>query len=197
MSSPLVVSPEEILDLSKSKIPKRNGKSRYDRSLSEKIRGGRSRTAMKKILQSIALLGEEATEDSSEDLTEEILDRRNKAAIKRIIRRINRIGEIFEDEETVDDAPWIVREKPLIFHREKKERIVTSAEMILPESELSRLRSEARKLKNWVKAKKAGVTDDVVDEIRATWRRDELAMVKFVEPLSRNMDRAREIIEVG
>ncbi|QHO09749.1 Chloroplastic group IIA intron splicing facilitator CRS1 [Arachis hypogaea] len=48
----------------------------------------------------------------------------------------------------------------------------------------------------WVKVKKLGVTQDVVDEIKRTWRNNELAMLKFDIPLCKNMDRAREIVEL-
>lgn len=92
-------------------------------------------------------------------------------------------------------VPWARAEEKMVFRREKKARVVTAAELTLPEPLLARLRGEARGMTRWVKAKKAGVTQDVVDEIRRAWRRGELAMVKIVAPLCRNMDRAREIIE--
>ena len=90
-----------------------------------------------------------------------------------------------------------VAERAVVFRRVKKEKMVTSAERMLLEEVLGRLRSEARKIKVWVKAKKAGLTQDVVDEIGRRWKRSELVMVKFVEPLCRNMDRAMEIVEVS
>jgi len=94
-------------------------------------------------------------------------------------------------------SPWVGVDKKLVFRREKKARQPTAAEMTLPGDVLARLRGEARSMKKWVKAKKAGVTQEVVDEIRRTWSKGELAMVKFVEPLRRNMDRAHEILEVS
>ncbi|CAA7402038.1 unnamed protein product [Spirodela intermedia] len=230
MRGPLVLPPGDVLDLSKPRSRKRNGKP-GEKSLTEKVRGGRSRLAMKKIVQSIARLGELShleQDESMEELRgevsdggkspmEEVLDRRSRLATKNIIQRIARLGELnrsdIDEEEKEDEIrtkgdpaignqpfsgkmPWVGSEKPLIFPRVKKPRTLTAAELILPEPLLARLRMEARKLNKWVKAKKAGVTDDVVDEIRATWRREELAMVRFVEPLCRNMDRAREIIEI-
>lgn len=48
-----------------------------------------------------------------------------------------------------------------------------------------------------IKARKAGITAEVVEEIKSTWRFQELAMVKIVDPLKRNMHRAHEIAEVG
>lgn len=52
-------------------------------------------------------------------------------------------------------------------------------------------------MNRWIKARKAGITAEVVEEIKRIWRFHELAMVKIVDPLKRNMDRAREIVEVG
>jgi RNA-binding protein YhbY len=66
----------------------------------------------------------------------------------------------------------------------------------LDQALLARLRGEAARMRQWVKVNKAGVTQGVVDEIRMFWRRNELAMLKFDVPLCRNMDRAREIVEV-
>lgn len=92
-------------------------------------------------------------------------------------------------------VPWL-REDRFVFRRMKKERMVTKAETMLDGELLERLKDEARKMRKWVKVKKAGVTESVVFEIRLAWRRNELAMVKFDVPLCRNMDRAREILEV-
>lgn len=93
--------------------------------------------------------------------------------------------------------PWARVEERMVFRREKKERMATRAELELPREELERLRVEARGLRKWVKAKKAGVTQEVVDEILKGWRKEELVMVKLVDPLCRNLDRAREIVEVN
>ncbi|KAL9689417.1 hypothetical protein QQ045_009802 [Rhodiola kirilowii] len=57
-----------------------------------------------------------------------------------------------------------------------------------------RLRNEARRMRKWVKVKKAGVTLEVVAEIKLIWRNQELVMVKFDVPLCRNMPRACEIL---
>lgn len=93
-------------------------------------------------------------------------------------------------------APWVTAEEKLVFGREKKVKVVTSAESVLAPELLFRLRGEARRMTRWVKAKKAGVTQGVVEEIRRGWKENELVMVRIVEPLRRNMDRAREIVEV-
>lgn len=78
----------------------------------------------------------------------------------------------------------------------KKEKVVSKAELSLDKELLERLRGEAAKMRTWVKVKKAGVTQSVVDEIRLTWRTSELAMIKFYMPLCRNMNRARDIVEM-
>ncbi|PIN24102.1 hypothetical protein CDL12_03157 [Handroanthus impetiginosus] len=59
---------------------------------------------------------------------------------------------------------------------------------------LEMLRSEAAVIRKWVKVKKAGVTQAVVDQVHFIWRNNELALIKFDIPLCRNMDRAREIV---
>ncbi|XP_020997015.1 chloroplastic group IIA intron splicing facilitator CRS1, chloroplastic isoform X1 [Arachis duranensis] len=92
--------------------------------------------------------------------------------------------------------PWEKDEKSVLFVRLKKEKPVTAADLTLDKVLLKRLRSEAAKMRIWVKVKKLGVTQDVVDEIKRTWRNNELAMLKFDIPLCKNMDRAREIVEL-
>ncbi|KAL9381241.1 hypothetical protein Peur_026898 [Populus x canadensis] len=91
--------------------------------------------------------------------------------------------------------PW-VREERVGNWRMKKEKVVSKAELSLDKELLERLRGEAAKMRTWVKVKKAGVTQSVVDEIRLTWRTSELAMIKFYMPLCRNMNRARDIVEM-
>lgn len=109
------------------------------------------------------------------------------------------------EEEIVDangsvrkrKVPWGNVVEKVVYPREKKERVVTTAKKILPKDVLRRLQEEAGKIDKWVKAKKAGLTDDVVDEIRRIWKKRELVKVKFRLPLSANMVRAREIVEVS
>lgn len=94
--------------------------------------------------------------------------------------------------------PWDKSDQDEAFlRRTKKEKVVTKAEMCLDRALLFRLRNEARRMRKWIKVKKAGVTWNVVKEIMLTWKDQDLAMVKLDIPLCRNMDRAIEIIEVG
>ncbi|KAL5809932.1 hypothetical protein ACOSQ4_026500 [Xanthoceras sorbifolium] len=91
--------------------------------------------------------------------------------------------------------PWS-KEERVVYRRMKKEKVERRAETVLDKVLLGRLRGEARRMRKWVKVMKAGVTENVVYEIRLAWRRSELAMVKFDIPLCRNMERAREIVEL-
>lgn len=91
--------------------------------------------------------------------------------------------------------PWSKADK-VVLRRMKKERVERRADLILEKGLLERLRVQARKMRKWIKVMKAGVTDDVVHHIKLTWRSSELAMLKFEIPLCRNMERAREIVEV-
>ncbi|KAJ1268237.1 hypothetical protein BS78_07G120700 [Paspalum vaginatum] len=97
-------------------------------------------------------------------------------------------------------VPWAAaRDEGLkvALRREKKPREPTRAETELEADELDRLRRLARGMGRWARAKKAGVTDEVVEEMRREWARgEELAAVRIVEPLRRSMDRAREILEI-
>lgn len=96
--------------------------------------------------------------------------------------------------------PWAAaRDEGLkvALRREKKPREPTRAETELEADELDRLRRLARGMGRWARAKKAGVTDEVVEEMRREWATgEELAAVRIVEPLRRSMDRAREILEI-
>jgi len=97
-------------------------------------------------------------------------------------------------------VPWAAARDEglkLALRREKKAREPTRAETELAAGELDRLRHVARGMGRWARAKKAGVTEEVVDDLRREWARgEELAAVRIVEPLRRIMDRAREILEV-
>uniref|UniRef100_J3MSI8 CRM domain-containing protein n=2 Tax=Oryza brachyantha TaxID=4533 RepID=J3MSI8_ORYBR len=98
-------------------------------------------------------------------------------------------------------VPWAAardEELKVVLRREKKVRVPTRAEAELEPAELERLRQLARGMDRWARAKKAGITDEVVEELRGAWARrvQELAGVRIVEPLQRNMDRAREILEI-
>ncbi|KAK7317461.1 hypothetical protein RJT34_01719 [Clitoria ternatea] len=104
------------------------------------------------------------------------------------------ILDVTEEVRSKRRMPW-EKDENFVVVRVKKERVVTAADLTLDKMLLRRLRDEAARIRTWVKVKKAGVTQAVVDEIKWTWRKNELAMVKFDIPLCLNMDRAREIVE--
>jgi hypothetical protein len=186
MQGPLLLQPHEVLDLSKPNNDKKSFNSakveKADKALTEKV-GVRGTRAVNKIVRSIGRLrkgesSDETQKDSGEFGFGDCLE------------------QLGEDKGTRNGRkmPWESNEG-FIFRR-KKEKAETEAELRLDKALLERLRGEAANMRQWVKVKKAGVTQGVVDEIRIVWRRNELAMLKFDFPLCRNMDRAREIVEV-
>ncbi|XP_051202867.1 chloroplastic group IIA intron splicing facilitator CRS1, chloroplastic [Lolium perenne] len=104
-----------------------------------------------------------------------------------------------KERPTSRAVPWsAARDEHLkvALRREKKVPEPTPAERVLEAAELQRLRRAARGMDKWVRAKKAGVTDEVLEDVRREWSSgQELAGVRVVEPLRRCMDRAREILE--
>lgn len=194
MKGPLLIPSDEVLDISKIRKQKRklskeenNGDGSYknDWLLTDKVRGGRGKQAMRNIVKSITKLNEL---NNSEKLSQK--------EVEEFDFRVPLEEVIGEGNSKLDvKMPWVTAEK-IVFRRIKKEKVVTAAELSLPELVLKRLKSDAVKIKIWVKVKKAGVTEAVVEEIKMIWRRNELAMIKFDIPLCRNMDRAWEIVEV-
>ncbi|XP_027349462.1 chloroplastic group IIA intron splicing facilitator CRS1, chloroplastic isoform X2 [Abrus precatorius] len=181
MQGPLLLQPHDLLDHSnpKAKVKK------YD--LSEQTLTGkevRGKRVMKKIAQRVEKLNK--AQNSAETQT----------GYPKVENFVGCLESLEENEEvrTNGRMPWEKDEK-LVFLSLKKEKVITAAELTLDKVLLRRLRNEAARMRVWLKVKKAGVTQTVVDEIKRTWRRNELAMVKFDIPLCRNMDRAREIVE--
>lgn len=186
MRSPIVLQPDEIIKPSKPKTKKSFKKT--DKGLTAKESGVRGKQAMKKIIENIEKLQKDQILDETQ---------------KKVMEKFEFKGCFEENVSHEEDlrggfggkVPWL-REERFVFRRMKKERMVTKAETMLDGELIERLKDEARKMRKWVKVKKAGVTESVVFEIRLAWRRNELAMVKFDVPLCRNMDRAREILEL-
>ncbi|GMH19022.1 hypothetical protein Nepgr_020863 [Nepenthes gracilis] len=194
MKGPLLLPPSEVIDLSKTECKKRratNGRLvKLDRSLTDKVSGGRGRKAMKKIIETTENLEKSNNSDGAE---------------KNIIsqKHLNEFecGYLLEQLEEEEDSkfrrkmPWM-KEERMAFRRVKKEKVLTAAELTLDKGFLEKLRGEAAKMRKWVKVMKAGVTQAVVDEVHSIWSSNELVMLKFDLPLCRNMDRAREIVEI-
>nr|DAD32591.1 TPA_asm: hypothetical protein HUJ06_011442 [Nelumbo nucifera] len=197
MKGPILLPANEVLDLSKTRTRKKSSsKSRdddgnNDKWLTDRVSGGRGKQAMRKIMQGITRLRQETHNCNSEVES-------HKFAEEELAFRVP-LGPVgSEDEEESKSGgkmPWSKAER-LVFPRMKKEKVATAAELTLPGEVLKRLRSDAAKMRKWVKVKKAGVTQAVVDEIKMIWRNNELAMINFDIPLCRNMDRAREIVEI-
>ncbi|KAF9591609.1 hypothetical protein IFM89_004838 [Coptis chinensis] len=187
MKGPLLLPADNVLDLreasNKRSIKKDNDVERSDRSLTDKVSGRRGKQVMKKIVQSVTKL--ERFHSFKEEAQEEF---EFQVPLEEVVCKDGNV-------KYRGKMPWAKVER-FVFRRMKKEKVKTAAELSLSESVLVRLRSDAVKMTQWVKVKKAGVTQAVVDEIKMTWKRNELAMVKFDLPLCRNMDRAREILEI-
>lgn len=225
MRGPLLVEPNQVLDLPKSRKKKDANfeKTRnLNDALSGKVSGGRGKKAMKKIYQGIDKLQEtqirECTQERTDtkvkflfppgslsewgDVSYEI-EEENPYGKQDNVESLE--GVKFDVLSTESEGrgsrksgmkiPWDSEEK-IVYRRMKMEKVLTAAELNLDAMLLERLRGEAAKIKKWVKVKKAGVTRAVVDQIHLVWKNNELAMLKFDLPLCRNMDRAREIVEV-
>jgi len=146
----------------------------------------RGKKAMKKIAGKVEKL------HSTHNSAEALIVSPNVENFGGVLESLNENEEV---RRTKGRMPWENDEK-IVYEKIKRKKTVTAAELTLDKVLLRRLRNEAARMRTWIKVKKAGVTQDVVDQIKWTWRRNELVMVKFDIPLCRNMNRAREIVEV-
>ncbi|KAL8476649.1 hypothetical protein ACS0TY_029079 [Phlomoides rotata] len=219
MSEPLLVKPNEMESMkprTKKGFSSGRNEERPDVDLTGKVGGGRGRLAMKKVLKGIENLQET---QNLEEISKTLENRKFKFAPGVLWGNggYESNVEVEEDHEVVQEKlesdefdiplskvekevklkrlPW-VRDEKMIIRRVKKEKLITAAELSLDGVLLERLRDEAALIRKWVKVMKAGVTQAVVDQVHFTWRNNELALLKFDIPLSQNMDRAREIIEM-
>ncbi|KAF1869590.1 hypothetical protein Lal_00017165 [Lupinus albus] len=200
MKGPLLLQPHDILDFSKThkRFNSRHVADEEKHKLSDKALIGkevRGKKAMKRIAQKVEKLhNTENTQLGSEkvDNFEGYFEKLNE----------NDDGSSSSSSSSSSNGrrsrrermPW-ERDEKIVFLKMKKEKALTAAELNLDKVLLQKLRDEAAKMRKWVKVMKAGVTQDVVDEIKRIWRKNDLAMIKFDIPLCRNMDRAREIVE--
>ncbi|XVF88765.1 hypothetical protein PTKIN_Ptkin19aG0077900 [Pterospermum kingtungense] len=79
--------------------------------------------------------------------------------------------------------------------RSKKRSNTETAERMIPEHELRRLRNVALRMVERTKVGVAGITEALVEFIHEKWKLDEVVKLKFEEPLSLNMKRTHEILE--
>lgn len=220
MTRPLLVKSNEIMEFRK---PRTNrdctfGENRIhpDIDLTGKVGGGRGKVAMKKIFKGIKKLqgtqNLEETITSPENLKFKFApgalwgdgDYENGAEVEENSEEAQEslesngfdipLGEV-EKEVRLKKMPW-ERDDRMVIGRVKKEKVATVAELRLDDMLLERLGGEAARIRKWVKVKKAGVTQAVVDQVHFVWRNNELALLKFDLPLCRNMQRALEIVEV-
>lgn len=70
------------------------------------------------------------------------------------------------------------------------------AERLIPEHELKRLRNVALRMVDRFSVGVAGITQELVDSVHRKWTVDEVVKFKFDSPLSANMTRAHQILEV-
>ncbi|XP_024029575.1 chloroplastic group IIA intron splicing facilitator CRS1, chloroplastic [Morus notabilis] len=188
MKGPLVLQPHEVTDLSKPENDNKFSNRKAEKSvngLTDKLVGRRGKNVIKKIARRIEELGRKSKVDSEETQKDFV----GKNGIGDCLEGLG------ESRSGGERMPW-EKDEGFVFRRMKKEKIVSSAELRLERELLERLRSEARKMRKWVKVKKAGVTKEVVEDVKFVWKSNELAMVKFDVPLCRNMDRAQEILEM-
>nr|GMD51977.1 chloroplastic group IIA intron splicing facilitator CRS1, chloroplastic isoform X1 [Ipomoea batatas] len=202
MKGPLLVEPNQVLRFSK---PRRRRKDSTfienetpDKALTSKVSGGRGKKAMNKIFHRIEKLQETV------DLEEESWETEEKEKFKFTPGALwgdkdsdlEEIGEGLKFGKGIRRMPWQREEEGIVIKRINTEKAMTPAEAILDREFLERLRDKSARMRKWVKVNKAGVTQDVVNQVRLIWRTDELAMLKFDVPLCRNMARAREIVEM-
>ncbi|KAM1114342.1 hypothetical protein TB2_046978 [Malus domestica] len=213
MKGPLLLQPHQVIDFSKPRNRKIPGNAKPENSDSElggKLVGIRGERAIKQIVQSIERLGpnenpEKPQEGFGEfgiwDCLEGLVQEDNSVGTHRGFGEFG-IGDCLEGLGKANDSrisgkkmPW-EREERMVFPRVKRERVASAAELSLEKELLERLRGEAAKLRKWIKVKKAGVTQAVVDDVKFIWKGNELAMLKFDVPLCQNMYRAQEILEM-
>lgn len=190
MKGPLLLEPDEVLNPSQpTNTRKPLGSHKQDGFLTEKISGRMGKKAMKKVVESI-----EKLQGGSIDLGGA---QKNMGGFGGGFS-MGRLegGDCGGGSKFGRKMPWERAEDRAVFRRVKREKVATAAELNLDKELLERLRGEASKMRKWVKVKKAGVTQAVVDEVHSIWANNELVMFKFDLPLCRNMDRAREIVEV-
>lgn len=181
MKGPLHLHPQQEEGVDLANPERRNGSDKCSRALADGRIDKTGKYAMRRIAKSIGKLQKNGDKGETRLKLEEV-----------------EFGDFylegFEESGSRRRMPW--EKDDGIVLRRTKQKTVTSAELNLDKMLLERLRGEASKMDKWVKVNKVGVTQDVVNKIQFIWERNELAMLKFDVPLSRNMDRAREIVEV-
>ncbi|KAL5079599.1 hypothetical protein RYX36_008020 [Vicia faba] len=114
------------------------------------------------------------------------------------------LDEENEDEEEKMVVPWKREEREMgsgggeIEQEGFKKRTLKApslAELTLEDELLRRLRREGMRVRERVSVPKAGLTQEVMEKIHETWRKEELVRLKFHEELAKNMRIAHQIVE--
>ncbi|KAL9226530.1 hypothetical protein vseg_002333 [Gypsophila vaccaria] len=195
MKGPLLMDSNEVIDQSNPRIKKKVSNfvgSKADKSLTEKVSGRMGKKSVKKLVQTLENLhlGENLGESTQKKWggTQKNWGDFGGGFL---------VGGEGEECGRRKVMPWESNERKLGFRRrEKREKVERGSEIRVEKELLERLRSEGSKIRKWVKVKKIGVSEGVVDEVHSIWANNELVMLRFDLPLCRNMDRAREIVEV-
>ncbi|CAH8354245.1 unnamed protein product [Eruca vesicaria subsp. sativa] len=100
-----------------------------------------------------------------------------------------------DNDASGEEVVTVMREKG-VWRSNKKSNNTLEAERVLPEHELSRLRSVALRMVERVKVGSGGITQALVEAIHEKWEEgDEVVKLRFSEPCSLNMKRTHEILE--
>ncbi|OIW11950.1 hypothetical protein TanjilG_02157 [Lupinus angustifolius] len=100
-----------------------------------------------------------------------------------------------EEYEVVDKKEKEKGEEGENEFRKRRAKAPSLAELTLEDELLRRLRREGMTIRERINVPKAGLTEDVMDKIHKTWRREELVRLKFHEELARDMKTAHKIVE--
>ncbi|CAN6477776.1 unnamed protein product [Victoria cruziana] len=80
--------------------------------------------------------------------------------------------------------------------RERKPPAPLRAEIMIPEAELRRLRTDGIRLNKRLKVGRAGITEGIVNGIHERWRRSEVVKIKCEDLCRVNMKKTQEILEM-
>ncbi|OVA04956.1 hypothetical protein BVC80_1211g13 [Macleaya cordata] len=167
MKGPLLIPSDQLLDLSRIRKQKKNfnkeesndnnnNNIKNDWSLTDGIRGGRGKQAMRLCIRRSSSVREfktvmlELQQIPTEFATTQASNgQTNSVGISVALALPNSKLDV--------RMPWVRTEK-IVYQRSKKEKVVTAEELSLPELVLTRLGSDSVKLSKLVKVNKAGVT---------------------------------------
>ncbi|KAI4388950.1 hypothetical protein MLD38_001234 [Melastoma candidum] len=179
------------------RIRRKGGKftRKLDRSLTDKVGGVRAKKVVDRIAEKINRLRETVGQATGVEDGEVGFDLRLGENEGEVVE-LGRKGMMPWVKDDGKEGSLKENDPEGRSSRRRRKRMASGEELGIEEGLLRRLRSEAERMRKWVKVMKIGVSEEVVGEIRRTWRTNELVMVKFHMPLCRNMDRAQEILEM-